>query len=878
MYDLHSSAVFLNLILYIYIELFFTLDMAFAITPSDEQERLEALQSYHILDTATEQDYDELTELASVICGTPIALISLVDKDRQWFKSVKGLPFSQTDRDYSFCAHGILNPDQIFEVEDAQADDRFKDNPLVTGEPNIASYAGVPLVNEDGYALGSLCVIDTEKKKLSQQQRSALKTLAHQVINKLELRRKAIEAQDANEHQQQLYDELSKSKQELQVEQDRLNRFFQQAPTGICILNGPEHIYELVNAGYQQFFPGRKFFGLPVLEALPEIKGTPIEEILNNVYSSGETFAASGQLIPLAYIPDGPVEERYFDFIYQARLNVKDQVDGIIVLAFEVTQAVKDRQALEANKLQLQDLNSEMAAINEELTTATEEQMAINEELNAANEQLVEARTEAARAKELLAQAIESAKIATWFIDPDTRVLHASPKLKEIFGYYEQEDMPYNAAMLHVREDYREQINTAVNDAITKGESYDMEYPLIGYHDRKLKWVRTTGRFFQGADALRPSLSGIVIDITDQIEARSKIEASEKHFRSLADIVPAKISNALPSGEVTFFNQHWLDYSGMNFEDLRDFGYHQMMHPDEISEFQRRLGEAASNGVPLEMEMRFKDINGHYRWHLNIASPVLDDKGQIAMWVGSTTDIERMKEEEQRKIDFVGIVSHELRSPLTSLNGYVQVLALKAKKNGDTATQSILEKTQRQVGKMRKLITGFLDIARMEAGKIHLDKTCFDMAELIGEAEQESLATVTSHTVYFAPVHHTPVFADEDKIGQVVTNFINNAVKYSPQRSTIQVTCLAVGDQIQVSVKDEGMGLAQQDQPHVFDRFYRVESEDMKTTNGFGIGLYLCAEIIHRHEGKIWVESELGKGSTFCFSLPLFTSPEKLID
>jgi len=848
--------------------------MSSAQIPPNEQERLESLQSYHILDTATEQDFDELTELASVICGTPIALISLVDKDRQWFKSVKGLPVSQTDRAYSFCAHAIISSDEIFEVEDAQTDDRFKDNPLVTGDPNITFYAGVPLVNEDGFALGSLCVIDNEKKKLSQQQRSALKTLAHQVINKLELRRKATEAQDANEQQQQLYEALSKSKQELRVERDRLNRFFQQAPAGICILNGPDHTFELVNGGYQQFFPRRKILGLPVLKALPELKGTPIEEILNNVYSSGQTFAASGQLIPLAYIPDGPVEDRYFDFVYQARLNVIDQVDGIIVLAFEVTEAVNDRQALESNRLQLQDLNGELAAVNEELTTATEEQMAINQELHAANEQLIEARTEAARTKELLAQAIDSAKVATWFIDPDTRVLHASPQLKEIFGYHAEEDMPYNAAMLHIREDYREQINTAVNDAITKGESYDLEYPLIGYHDRKLRWVRTTGRFFQEAEALRPSLSGTVIDITDQVEARQKIEASEKHFRSLADIVPAKISNALPSGEVTFFNQHWLDYSGMNFEDLRDFGYHQMMHPEEIPEFQRRLSEAAHKGVRLEMEMRFKDLSGHYRWHLNIASPVLDDKGNIAMWVSSTTDIERLKEEEQRKIDFVGIVSHELRSPLTSLNGYVQVLALKSRKSGDASTQSILEKAQRQVGKMRKLITGFLNMARMEAGKIHLDKTCFDMAELIKEAEQESLATITSHTVYFAPVHHTPVFADEDKIGQVVTNFINNAVKYSPQHSTIQVTCVAVGDQIQVSVRDEGMGLAPKDQPHVFDRFYRVESEDMKTTNGFGIGLYLCAEIIQRHEGKIWVESELGKGSTFCFSLPLFTLQE----
>jgi signal transduction histidine kinase len=156
----------------------------------NEEERLAALESYNILDTGEEQDFDELTFLASAICNTPIALISLVDANRQWFKSHKGLAARETPVEQSFCAHAIASYDDIMIVDNAKEDERFADNPLVTGETNITFYAGVPLVNEDGYALGSLCVIDHHKRALTDNQASALKIIAKQVVDKLELRRK----------------------------------------------------------------------------------------------------------------------------------------------------------------------------------------------------------------------------------------------------------------------------------------------------------------------------------------------------------------------------------------------------------------------------------------------------------------------------------------------------------------------------------------------------------------------------------------------------------------------------------------------------------------------------------------------------------------
>ncbi len=165
----------------------------------NENERLASLRSYNILDTAAEKDFDDLTTLASTICQTPIALISLVDTERQWFKSHIGLAASETPIEQSFCAHAIVSYNEIMIVDDARKDERFADNPLVTGNPKIVFYAGVPLINEEGFALGTLCVIDQKKKQLSAEQTTALKVVAKQVVDKLELRRKITDLQIANQ-------------------------------------------------------------------------------------------------------------------------------------------------------------------------------------------------------------------------------------------------------------------------------------------------------------------------------------------------------------------------------------------------------------------------------------------------------------------------------------------------------------------------------------------------------------------------------------------------------------------------------------------------------------------------------------------------------
>lgn len=167
-------------------------------TPTHEADRLEALRQYQILDTPAEHSYDDITSLAAYICDVPIALISLVDADRQWFKSAVGLLARETNRDISFCAHAILRPNVMI-VNDAAKDERFANNPLVTGEPGIRFYAGVPLMSPAGQPLGTLCVIDRKPRTLDDYQIKTLEALARQVVVQLELQRVSSQLAEALE-------------------------------------------------------------------------------------------------------------------------------------------------------------------------------------------------------------------------------------------------------------------------------------------------------------------------------------------------------------------------------------------------------------------------------------------------------------------------------------------------------------------------------------------------------------------------------------------------------------------------------------------------------------------------------------------------------
>jgi len=191
--------------------------------PRTDKKRLKVLWQYDVLDTVPEEVFDDLTELAARICEAPIALITLVDEKRQWFKSRVGITVKETSRDISFCAHAISQSD-LFIVTDATRDKRFSHNPLVTADPKIRFYAGAPLVTPDGHALGTLCVIDKVARELTDDQKQALRVLARHVMTQLELRRHANELAKAHEHRDEIKKELEQVKADLAKAQGELEK------------------------------------------------------------------------------------------------------------------------------------------------------------------------------------------------------------------------------------------------------------------------------------------------------------------------------------------------------------------------------------------------------------------------------------------------------------------------------------------------------------------------------------------------------------------------------------------------------------------------------------------------------------------------------
>ena len=238
---------------------------------------------------------------------------------------------------------------------------------------------------------------------------------------------------------------------------------------------------------------------------------------------------------------------------------------------------------------------------------------------------------------------------------------------------------------------------------------------------------------------------------------------------------------------------------------------------------------------------------------------------------------QRIEELSQQKDEFIGIASHELKTPVTSIKGYAQLLERRFRKAGDESSAELLKKMDTQLDKLTTLIADLLDITKIESGKLLFHPSVFDFNELIKEIAEEMQHTTTKHSIVLHLSSSVTLYADRDRIGQVLINLLTNAIKYSPAADTITVKTVHQDEAIITSVQDYGIGIPSEKQQHIFERFFRVEGETQIIYPGLGLGLYISAEFVKRHNGSIWVESEEGKGTTFSFSLPLAHPPEEEI-
>ncbi len=361
-----------------------------------------------------------------------------------------------------------------------------------------------------------------------------------------------------------------------------------------------------------------------------------------------------------------------------------------------------------------------------------------------------------------------------------------------------------------------------------------------------------------------------IVDIT--AEAKAKEAAIEKESR----LRLATEATALATWDLILDNQTFL-YSPRLAEI---FGHpagttitlahiREQVDPDDMKNIvEKAYYESMTSGRYLyEVRIYWPDESLH--WIKTQGIVLRDAEGKPERMIGTILDITESKRDEMRKNDFIAMASHELKTPLTSIKAYIQLVQQKIASLNDVFVDNALTKANHQVNKMTSLIHGFLDLSKREPGKIQLKLTNFDIYRLLADCAAEFSSTTHSHTFEVGPGEAIMIRADKEKIEEVVSNFLSNAVKYSARDTKITLAARVVDDEAEVSIRDEGIGIKPKDQEKLFQRFYRVEDTRIKNVSGFGIGLYLSNEIIQRHKGKTWVVSDEGKGSTFYFSLPV---------
>jgi PAS domain S-box-containing protein len=463
-----------------------------------------------------------------------------------------------------------------------------------------------------------------------------------------------------------------------------------------------------------------------------------------------------------------------------------------------------------------------------------------------------------------LAAIVESSEDAIISKDLDGIVTSWNPAAERMYGYKAEEMVGQSVTRIFPQDRLNEFMQ--IMERIRHGER-------IEHYETARR--RKDGTFLTVSVAISPikdstgtiiGASAIARDITEQKRLESK---SRRLFDS--NLIGVFVSNF--AGTFLEANDALLDLLGYTREELQAGTMQRdTLTPPEFyltsENAVKALQETGSSG-PYEKEY----------WHKNGQRiPVLVAMTRIESTdtcIGFVLDISERKEMDRRKDEFISMASHELKTPLTSLKGFLTLLQRRLVLTGDEKELYYLARMDAQVDNLTKLINDLLDISKLQIGQLVYTEECFDMNTLVQEIVENFQGMTQRHRILLEVETQAQVFGDRGRLGQVLTNLLDNAIKYSPQTNSVLVQVTKDWDIATVSVQDFGIGIAKEYQHKIFERFYQVTDTTEKTYPGLGMGLYISKEIIKRHGGQLWVKSEKGQGTTFYFSLPLLQEVAK---
>lgn len=471
-------------------------------------------------------------------------------------------------------------------------------------------------------------------------------------------------------------------------------------------------------------------------------------------------------------------------------------------------------------------------------------------------------------AQEQLKLALEAGQVGTWSWDFTTNEIKASKETANLFGLGENMFPATFSKWLKILhpDDAGETVKKMEMSANNK-TPLDTEFRILT-PDGKTRWILSKANIYKdGANANQ--MMGINIDITDRKRAIEAIAENEKRFHTLCDNAPVMIWMSDTEENCNFLNQTWLSFTGKSLNEEMGKGWYKGIHPEDLERFLEVYDEAYARREQFKTDYRLIRHDGEYRWVMAHGVPRFVNDKTFSGFIGTCIDITDRINLEKQKDDFMSIASHELKTPVTSIKAYTQILHEKFRKLNDENTAMMLGRLDKQVDKITELINTLLDVARIQSGQMEYEREQVDVDGFIREVAEEMQRTFPSHEIILLLEAKNTVVTDKARITQVLNNLISNAVKYSPGANKIIVKTAREDGQFTCTVQDFGVGIRPDMHEQIFTRFFRVSEFDGNRVSGLGLGLFISAHIIKQQGGKIWIDSEPGKGSSFSFSLPI---------
>lgn len=384
------------------------------------------------------------------------------------------------------------------------------------------------------------------------------------------------------------------------------------------------------------------------------------------------------------------------------------------------------------------------------------------------------------------------------------------------------------------------------------------------------KWIEVSARPLQLPDDA--GVGGVVASFRDVSARRSgelALKASEERYQTLAQSVPTGVYHADGNDAVVWVNDAWTGITGLSFEESLGDGWSHALHPDDRGRVFEEWAKAKAAREPYVLEHRYVRPDGEVRWVICRAVGQFDTQGQCVGFIGSLTDITLAKSAALMKDQIIGLVSHELKTPLVAIRGGLTFLEPYIQ-GADEDARRLYRMAMRNAELLERLVRDLLDIERLEAGQLSLNLETVSVSEVLSQAREITLPMAEERRVVVRATEPIGacVSADRDRALQVFTNLLSNAVKFSKPGGEVRMEVWADAGYVTICVHDQGRGIPAEYHERIFERFPQVEPGDAAERDSTGLGLAISRAIVNRHGGRIWVESAPGAGASFFVTLP----------